>query len=171
MSINWNEKEFEEIFIEAVKTSTTIANVLRKIGNLSCMGGNYRQVHKHVKRLGLDISHWLGKAHLKGQKRPSVKGKSLTEILVKDSQYSTKHLKQRLITAGLIKYSCAICGLSEWQNKTLVLQLDHENGDNKDNTLTNLRLLCPNCHSQTPTYCGRNLGYITGKEEQRTTTC
>ena len=43
--------------------------------------------------------------------------------------------------------------------------------DNKDNTLTNLRLLCPNCHSQTPTYCGRNRGYMTGKEEQETPTC
>lgn len=54
---------------------------------------------------------------------------------------------------------CAICGQSsEWENKYLMLQLDHRNGDSRDNRLDNLRLLCPNCHSQTDTFSGRNMG-------------
>lgn len=61
----------------------------------------------------------------------------------------------------IIGYKCNKCGLeNEWQGKTIVLQLDHINGDNKDNRIENLRFLCPNCHSQTPTYCGRNIKKI-----------
>ena len=57
-----------------------------------------------------------------------------------------------------MKYKCAICGNNGiWNNQKLVLQLDHKNGDNTDNRLSNLRLLCPNCHSQTDTFSGRNI--------------
>lgn len=55
-------------------------------------------------------------------------------------------------------YQCEICKNVEWQGKSIPLQLDHINGDSDDNDLTNLRLLCPNCHAQTPTYCGKNMG-------------
>ena len=65
-------------------------------------------------------------------------------------------LKKRILRAGLLKNECYICGLKEWLNKPIVLQLDHINGNNKDNRIENLRLLCPNCHSQTSTWCGKN---------------
>ena len=55
------------------------------------------------------------------------------------------------------------CELTEWREQLITLELDHINGDNKDNSLDNLRLLCPNCHSQTPTYRGRNKN--TGKKK------
>ena len=54
-------------------------------------------------------------------------------------------------------YLCGICGLGpEWNGMVLVLQIDHINGDSTDSRLENLRFLCPNCHSQTETFAGRN---------------
>jgi len=61
-------------------------------------------------------------------------------------------LKIRLINEGLLESQCAICGISRWLDGEVPLQLDHKNGNKDDNSLTNLRLLCPNCHALTPEY-------------------
>lgn len=80
----------------------------------------------------------------------------LEDLLVSNRpQTSRKHLKRRLLKAGLLVNTCYICGISEWLGKNLILELDHINGKNTDNRLENLRLLCPNCHSQTMTYCNK----------------
>lgn len=70
---------------------------------------------------------------------------------------SPHNLKRRLLKAGLLRDECYICGIKEWLGQRLVLHLDHVNGDGDDHDLGNLRMLCPNCHSQTETYCGRNI--------------
>ncbi|MGC9992491.1 MAG: HNH endonuclease [Candidatus Cybelea sp.] len=62
----------------------------------------------------------------------------------------------RLVRAGLLGSTCHSCGLKDWHGRPLSLHLDHINGVRNDNRLENLRMLCPNCHSQTPTYGGRN---------------
>jgi hypothetical protein len=82
----------------------------------------------------------------------------LNEILVRDSAYlCTHHLKKRLLAVGLLLNRCGICGLGpQWNGKPLSLQLDHEDGDRTNNLIGNLRLVCPNCHSQTDTYGGKN---------------
>jgi hypothetical protein len=120
-------------------------------------GTNYRRVHNMVRDLQLDTSHWLGGAYLQGKHHSWTASIPLSEILVERSTYMDRmRLKRRLVAAGLMPYACAVCGISEWLGRTLILQLDHVNGIGDDKGLENLRLLCPNCHSQTSTYCGRN---------------
>jgi 5-methylcytosine-specific restriction endonuclease McrA len=80
------------------------------------------------------------------------------QILVKDSTYARHNLKRRLIEEKLLLYKCSCCGnVGEYNNKPLVLQLDHINGINNDNRLENLRFLCPNCHAQSDTYAAKNI--------------
>jgi Zn finger protein HypA/HybF involved in hydrogenase expression len=80
------------------------------------------------------------------------------DVLLVDNrpQTSRSHLKRRLIREHRLEAKCNECGIADWNNKPLSLQLDHINGQAKDNRLENLRLLCPNCHSQTETFAGRN---------------
>lgn len=66
------------------------------------------------------------------------------------------HLKARLIREGLKTERCECCGLVDWQGEPITLALHHVNGIRDDNRLANLQLLCPNCHSQTDTFAGRN---------------
>lgn len=69
-----------------------------------------------------------------------------------------KRPNQRRVLTALRGYNCECCGLSSWQGKDIVLQVDHINGDPYNNTPENLRLICPNCHSQTDTFAGANRG-------------
>jgi 5-methylcytosine-specific restriction endonuclease McrA len=103
----------------------------------------------------LNTDHWLiTKTGPKGKRQ------DLDAILVKDSTYKyTTALKKRLVRAGLLEYRCYLCGIHEWENKELTLEMDHANGDRNDNRIDNLRLLCPNCHSQTPTHGSKNGRY------------
>jgi predicted RNA-binding Zn-ribbon protein involved in translation (DUF1610 family) len=87
------------------------------------------------------------------------KGKSLKSndaIFKENSYYSNELIKKRIVKDDLLEYKCSKCGIDSWQGEPIVLELDHINGINIDNRLSNLRYLCPNCHSQTDTYCGRN---------------
>lgn len=90
--------------------------------------------------------------------RSKYKFMDIQDGLTENSTYKTKELKKRLVQESLLDYVCAECGLDpEWNGKKLVLALDHINGTNNDNRLSNLRFLCPNCHSQTDTFAGRNV--------------
>ncbi len=137
---------------EIVASSSSFSEVIRRIGLTVC-GGNLESLQKRIVRLNLDISHFTPK-HQKTIPQNKI---PLQEILVAHSTYKRIHLRDRLIQNHLLKYECAICGLGpEWEGKELVLTLDHINGVKDDHRLENLRFLCPNCHSQTETFSGKN---------------
>lgn len=152
MKQKWTEKQF----IIAITNNITIAGVLREIG-LKPIGSNYKTFNKTVKKLFLNINHFKGQSHGLGKPNATKNTKSLDEILIINSDYTAiASLKKRLIRDGLLKNKCNICTIHTWQDKPLVLQLDHINGINNDHRLENLRLICPNCHSQTETFSGKN---------------
>jgi hypothetical protein len=117
----------------------------------------HRYIRAKIGELGLDTNHFTGQSWSKGRSFPQgPRMRPLEEILVRGSTYRTSALRLRLIAAGLKDSRCEICGVVEWRGNALSLALDHINGDPTDNRLENLRILCPNCHSQTHTWCGRN---------------
>jgi hypothetical protein len=148
-------KYTEEQFIDAVKSSTSIRQVLNKL-ELKEAGGNYSIAKTRIKNLELDTSHFSGQGWNKGKKLGP--RKSVKELLVLDRKhpYQSHKLKNRLLQEGVKIHQCECCHIVEWQGKPTPLELDHINGINYDNRLENLRLLCPNCHAQTDTYRGRN---------------
>jgi hypothetical protein len=146
----WEIKNLED----AVRKSISIANVLRLLG-LKPRGSNYITIKKEIRNLGLDTSHFLGFAHLKGRKKSSVYKTMTKDLLVENSDAGSSCIKNRILKEKLIHYSCKECGLIDWLGKPIVLHLDHINGNNRDHRIENLRFLCPNCHSNTDTYCGK----------------
>jgi Zn finger protein HypA/HybF involved in hydrogenase expression len=83
-------------------------------------------------------------------------GRVKVELAKTNKAYSSRDLKKRLFKEGKLEEKCSKCGLGPvWQNNPISLQLEHINGDHYDNTLENLTILCPNCHSQTSTWCGK----------------
>lgn len=101
-------------------------------------------------------------SHLKFCKVSGFGKYELQDILDgKYPEYQTLKLKKRLLSENILKNECSECGISEWMGKPISLQLDHINGNKRDHSLINLRILCPNCHSQTDTYTGKNRGQYT----------
>ena len=144
----------EEQFIEAVKSSISIRQVLLQLG-LAPKGGNYQTVHKQCKQLNLDISHFKGQASNKNRKFGPKR--NIQEYLTNKHPIQSYKLKKRLLEEDFFKYKCYGCQLTEWLNKPIPLELEHINGNHLDNSLDNLTLLCPNCHAATSTYRGKNI--------------
>ena len=133
-------------FIDLVKKSTCYSDILRAFG-LATSGESSRKVLKiRIAELGCSTDHFV---RYKPPSKDIITRYKLVDILVENSVYQNRtRLKQRLINECVLEYVCAVCKISEWQGKELSLQLDHINGINNDNRISNLRLLCPNCHSQ-----------------------
>lgn len=114
-------------------------------------------------KFGFNAMSWH-KARLRGEIRTRPAGMPLDELL--SSGGSRYNVKIRLLRCGLLINACARCGLTHWQGERLSLHLDHINGVRNDHRLENLRLLCPNCHSLTETYGGRNKKRHRGLQDQ-----
>lgn len=144
-------------FIEAVQTSYYMVDVLEKLGYSRTSGTMTKYIKERIKELGIETSHFKGKRGNRGG--GNTQRYQLSEILVENSTYTNRNrLKIRMLEAGILDNVCSECHLTGvWNGKPIVLHLDHINGVPNDNRVENLRLLCPNCHSQTDTYSGRNI--------------
>lgn len=132
----------DEDILEAIRNNTSMAGCLKDLG-LRPAGGNFDNLKANVQRLNADTSHWTGKLWSKGQKLKDwgqyARGSALKPHLIKDRGNK-----------------CEECGLSEWRGEGLTIELHHKDGDRTNNELDNLQLLCPNCHSITKTWKGKN---------------
>lgn len=140
-----------ENLISAIRSSFSIAEVCRKLG-IAAYGGNYRTIYKMINENNLDISHFKGKIWYLNNYRHIKKAQSLEVVLTTNSYYNSNKLKKRLFKEGIKEKKCEICGNTTWNGKEIPLELHHINGDNTDNRVENLMILCPNCHAQTDTY-------------------
>lgn len=145
-----------ENFVDAISLSSTRAEVLELLGRPK----DYDWLHEAAHHHGVDLPRLVRTrpARMDGQRRaPSPR--SLDTILVENSSYKSSGLKKRLVREGVLEDLCKSCGLGPvWNGRPITLQLDHRNGVSNDHRLENLRILCPNCHSQTDTWTGRNIG-------------
>lgn len=148
-----NDDNFRTICAE----SHSYQSIAKAIGYRVRSGTVRNTIMCRIRNLEVDTSHFV----LLNKQKVS-EGKStyrLDDLLVEDSNYSNIHrLKIRLVAEDRLAYVCACCGNSgEWAGKRLNLQLDHKNGKPNDHRIENIRFLCPNCHSQTENFCGKNI--------------
>lgn len=137
---------------EVIENSKCWSDVLRQLG-LSIHGFNVRTIKKYVKLYKISHDHFDPHSCMGGSRRDKY---SNDELFAKNTNVTRSVVKTRILKLGLKPYQCVICGNDGiWMGQELKLQLDHIDGDCTNNELSNLRFLCLNCHSQTPTYCGK----------------
>jgi Zn finger protein HypA/HybF involved in hydrogenase expression len=163
-------KSYSEIVSEVGCTKATISYHANKLGmrKFNKVTYDWDKVQAYINeghtmsqciaRFGFAKASW-DKARLRGAIVPMEWKIPMSDLLVVDSKSNRTHVKKRLIKENLLTYECYKCGLKEWNGKAISLQLEHINGINNDNRIENLCLLCPNCHSQTDTFAGRNKAY------------
>jgi transposase len=150
-------KYTREMLAEAVAASTSMAGVLRHLG-LGQNGGAHAHLRRRIDRLGIDTGHFLGRAHYRGTTSP--RRRSAAEVLVlrpADARRAAPTTLRRALIERGRPYRCTGCDIDgTWNGRPLTLHVDHVDGRFWDCRPENLRFLCPNCHSQTATYAGRN---------------
>ena len=137
-----------------ISESTSISEVLRKLG-VSDYGSAHTKLTNFLKNSDFDTSTLVGR-RIKRYDSTGIPKKTLSERLSINSTRNTNYIKRRLIREGVKENKCERCGITEWMDDDLIFELHHINGNNSDNRLENLILLCPNCHSQTSNFRGKN---------------
>ncbi|MFJ8671351.1 HNH endonuclease signature motif containing protein [Streptomyces sp. NPDC093589] len=142
---------------QAVAVSESVAGVVRCLARTGTRT-SHRPVKRSIDAYGLSTAHFTGPGHRRG--RPSPTRKAAADILQRlppGARRTKTALLRRALDDREMPHRCRACGIGEtWQGKRLVLEIDHINGDRLDNRITNLRYLCPSCHSQTRTFAGRS---------------
>jgi hypothetical protein len=145
-------KYTKELLEPLVKSSISNKDLLIKLG-INYNSGTHSSIPSLIKKFGIDDSHFYNH-ELSSKRRSSYTNE---EIFIKDSKMSRNVVRYRVIKEKLIPYVCECCGQDEkWQGKIMPLILDHKNGINNDNELSNLRFLCSNCDSIQDTYKSKN---------------
>jgi hypothetical protein len=141
-------------FAGLIARCKSFSDVFRAFG-IGIGGNNFDTVKKRCVEDGISTAHFCGKEI--SQKKLWTEAIPLSVVLVRNSTYSRRSLKQRLLREGILKNECIICGLSgDWNGKTLKMILDHINGVPDDHRIENLQMVCPNCNSQLETFTGKN---------------
>jgi 5-methylcytosine-specific restriction endonuclease McrA len=151
--------------------STSLTNLLRKVG-LQPKGANRKTLNRIIEEYNLDLSKLIENRRVQYlninqriQKELSYLDK---DVFVENSKYARVHLKERILKKKIINYKCRKCGNEgKWEGEALSLQLEHKNGISNDNRLENLEFLCPNCHSQTQHYAGKNIKSVFIKNRKK----
>lgn len=133
-----------------LEESSSFKDFLRRIG-YAASGNAYKHTKAYLSELGLTYSFPVGI-------KWDTTEKSVEDTFrIGSNKMGTKGLKKKILKYELKEYACEGCGNDgTWKGSPLSLHLDHINGNTSDNRLENLRFLCPNCHSQTDTYAGKN---------------
>lgn len=151
MKYDWSKERIEAV----IKDCDSLSQVLEKL-NIPRAGNNTATLRKKLEEFNIDYSHFTYGAKSKKGIENYIPVK---EYLGTDKYITTSKLKVKLIKEGLKKNECenpnCPCKTGYWLDHPLICQLHHINGNNRDNRLENLQMLCPNCHSQTDNYCGQ----------------
>jgi 5-methylcytosine-specific restriction endonuclease McrA len=126
-----------------------MSDLLKAVG-LTDVGDNHKTAKRAIKEMGLNTSHFISD-NKSGSRRATPE-----EMFIENSSVHRSTIKKHILRNNLFEYCCARCSNpGEWLGQPMTLDLDHINGINNDHRLENLRFLCPNCHSLTPTHRGK----------------
>jgi hypothetical protein len=151
-------KYSDEALRSAAAEARNVTEVLRILG-IRVSGGAHAHISRRLKAAGVDTSHFTGSAHSRGQRaRRRTSPRLLVDLPAGSRRVPGWRLKRALTMLG-VPERCEGCGIGDrWQGAPLTLHVDHIDGNFLDNRPHNVRLLCPNCHSQTSTYAGSRRG-------------
>lgn len=149
---NIKYKYTRDILESAVKRSKSYVGAMRLLG-MKISGGNHSHLKRQVEKFGISVSHFESpEKHLRDAAAKLAVASRLSpeEVFNSSREY---RIKGKVLTRALLasgrEYQCAECGVKEqYNNKPIVLEVDHMDGNWKNNKKENLRFLCPNCHSQ-----------------------
>ena len=149
---NFTKEQIEEI----VASSVSNREVARKLGYAQDGGGTMASLKKMYEELQIDTSHFKGQ----GWNKDNYNYDAFTEFSYKKSGSSTT--KALIALRG---QKCEKCGIDTWLEQPINLEVHHRDGDRTNNSLDNLMLLCPNCHSYTSTFARKGEKREIGEEE------